>query len=66
MPSTVDKAKLVGKWHEHVVRGGGIIDEGSGIVPGASHTLKEGGEPLQTLVRRVIGFLDRLKKGYKL
>ncbi|KAF6239118.1 hypothetical protein HO173_002990 [Letharia columbiana] len=62
VPSTVDKSKLVENWHEHVRRGGGIIDEGSGIVRGASHTLKEGGEPLENLVGRVIGFLERLEK----
>ena len=62
VPSTIDKSTLVEKWHEHVRRGGGIIDKGSGIVQGASHTLKEGGEPLGDLVGRVIGFLDRLEK----
>ena len=65
VPSAIDKPKLVEKWHEHVKRGGGIVDEGSGVVPGASHTLKEGGEPLKALVERVIGFLDRLEKEFK-
>ena len=32
VPSAVDKSKLVEKWHKHVRRGGGIIDEGSGVV----------------------------------
>lgn len=62
VPSTIDKSKLVEKWHEHIRRGGGIIDKGSGIVRGASHTLKEGGEPLGNLIGRVIGFLHRLGK----
>ena len=62
VPSTIDKSKLVENWHEHVTRGGGIIDEASGVVPNASHTLKEGGQPLEDLVGRVIGFLERLEK----
>lgn len=62
VPSTIDKSKLVENWHKHVRRNGGIVDEGSGIVPGASHTLKEGGKPLEDLVERVIGFLERLDK----
>ena len=62
VPSAIDKSKLVDQWHKHVKRGGGIIDEGSGVVQGASHTLKEGGEPLENLVRRVVGFLDRLER----
>ena len=59
--STIDKAKLVDKWHKHVRRGKGMIDESSGVVQGASHTLKEGGEPLEDLTRRIIGFLERLE-----
>ena len=61
VPSTTDKSKLVENWHEHVRQGGGIVDEGSGIVRGASHTLKESGEPLGNMVGRVIGFLERLE-----
>ena len=59
--STIDKAKLVDQWHKHVKRGKGIIDESSGVVQGASHTLKEGGEPLENLTRRIIAFLERLE-----
>ena len=61
MPSAIDKSKLVDQWHKHVRRGGGRIDEDSGVVRGASHTLKEGGEPLDNLVRRVTAFLHRLE-----
>ncbi|CAD6570717.1 MAG: hypothetical protein ASARMPREDX12_003831 [Alectoria sarmentosa] len=61
VPSTIDKSKLVEKWHEHVRRGG-AIDEESGVVRGATHTLKEGGQPLESLVGRIVGFLERLKK----
>ena len=63
VPSAIDKSKLVEKWHKHIERSGGVIDEGSGVVPDASHTLKEGGLPLDDLVGRVIGFLERLEKG---
>ena len=59
--STIDKAKLVDQWQKHVRHGNGMIDEGSGVVHGASHTLKEGGEPLENLTRRIIGFLERLE-----
>ena len=65
VPGTIDKSKLVESWHEHVRSVGGKIDEGSGIVRGASHTLKEGGEPLENLVGRVVGFLERLEKEEK-
>lgn len=60
VPSMIDKSKLVEKWHQHVRRNGGSIDSASGIIPGASHTLKEGGKPLEDLVERVTGFLERL------
>ena len=60
VPSTVDKMKMVERWHEHVRRGGGVIDERSGVVGGATHTLKEGGKGLEDLVKRVVGFLERL------
>lgn len=59
VPVTIDKQKLVGRWHEHVRRGGGLIDKGSGIVEGASHNLKNG-QGLEDLVRRVAGFVKRL------
>ncbi len=62
VPSTIDKTKLLEKWHKHARQGGAIIDEDSGIIQDASHTLKEGGEPLENLVGRVIGFLNRLEK----
>ena len=63
VPSMIDKSKLVEKWHEHVRRTGGNVDRASGVIPGASHTLKEGGKALEDLVERVIGFLERLDIG---
>ncbi len=59
VPDTVDREKLVERWHHQVKQGGGIIDQGSGIVEEASHTLEEGGEGLEDLVARVLGFLKR-------
>ena len=66
VPRAIDKSTLVEKWHEHIRRSGGIIDEGSGIVRGASHTLKEGGQPLENLVGRIVGFLKRVGKENKI
>ena len=57
VPATVNKEKLVGQWHEHIKKRGGVVDEASGIVEGASHTLKEGGKALEELVGRVVSFL---------
>lgn len=62
VPYEIDKMELVERWHVHVKRGGGIIDEGSGIVEDASHTLKEGGKGLESLVDKVLGFLCRLER----
>ena len=62
VPGTVDKMKMVERWHEHVRRGGGVIDESSGVVGGATHTLKEGGKGLEDLVKRVVRFLERLEE----
>ena len=58
VPDAVDKGKLVRRWHEHVKRGGGVIDPRSGIIEEASHTLQEGGDGLDDLVTRVLGFLS--------
>ncbi|KAL6718933.1 hypothetical protein ACLMJK_003168 [Lecanora helva] len=63
VPDTVDKAKLVGSWHHHVKKGGGILDEDSGIIEEASHTLEEGGEGEGDLVRKVVAFLKRCESG---
>lgn len=59
VPDTVNKKKLLERWHEHTRRGGGMIDEGSGIVQGASHTLNNG-VGLEDLVTRITGFLQRI------
>lgn len=62
IPDDVDKAVLLEKWTRHIREGGGTVDEDAGIIPGASHTLREGGEPTEDLKRRVLGFIDRLEQ----
>lgn len=60
VPLTVNKAALVGKWIECIKKEGGVVDEDSGVIEGATHTLKEAGKPLENLKRRIIGFLGRI------
>ena len=62
VPASVDRVRMVENWHQHVKRGGGVVDEASGVIEGASHTLVEGGKPLEDLVERTLGFLGRLDK----
>ncbi|KAF2212522.1 hypothetical protein CERZMDRAFT_40475 [Cercospora zeae-maydis SCOH1-5] len=64
VPKTVDKQKLVQKWADRVRAGGGLVDQGSGVVNGASHNLN--GDPeevVQDLITRVLGFVSRLDTG---
>ena len=61
VPGTIDKLKMVERWHQHVKKGGAVVDESSGVVDGATHTLKEGGKGLEDLVKRIVGFLQRLE-----
>ena len=65
MPESVDKVRMVERWHEYVEKGGGVVDEGSGVVDEATHTLIEGGKGLEDLVARVVGFLERLESAGK-
>ena len=65
VPESVDKVRMVERWHEFVRRGGGVVDEASGVVDGATHTLIEGGKSLEDLVERVFGSLERLDAGGK-
>lgn len=62
VPPGMDRHALMGKWLTHIKDGGGVIDEDAGIIDDASHNLAEGGEPLEDLKRRVLGFIDRLEK----
>ena len=65
VPERVDKVGMVERWCAFVRRGGGVVDEGSGVVDGATHTLIEGGKGLEDLVKRVVGFLERLESAGK-
>lgn len=62
VPTTVDKAGLIGRWIGCIKKEGGIVDEDSGIIEGATHTLKEGGKPVEELKGRIIGFLNRIDR----
>ena len=70
VPEKVDKRALVERWCGFVRRGGAggggvVVDEGSGVVDGASHTLVEGGRGLEDLVGMVVGFVERVEVGIK-
>ena len=65
VPESVDKVRTVERWHEYVRNGSSVVDEGSGVVDGATHTLIEGGKGLEDLVKRVVGFLERLESASK-
>ena len=61
VPDSLDKEKLVQKWIGIVKAGGGAVDDGSGVVKGASHNLNGNPEEVvQDLVKRVNGFVGRL------
>ncbi|KAL9043461.1 MAG: hypothetical protein Q9214_003356 [Letrouitia sp. 1 TL-2023] len=61
VPDTVDKAALVERWGNCFVAAGGSLDDGSGILEGAGHTIKEQGEVLENFTTRVVGFLERVQ-----
>lgn len=60
---TVNRRELVGKWERHIREGGGKVDEGSGVVPGMSHTVKELGAPLDDIIGRISKFLVKIEDG---
>lgn len=53
VPESVDKRALVERWIRIVEDGGGVVGEGSGVVPGATHNVEGGGKPLEDLIGRV-------------
>ncbi len=65
VPKFVDREALVKKWMGIVRRGGGVVDdEYSGLIKGATHSLRGNpDEVVQDLLRRVVGFLDALETG---
>jgi pimeloyl-ACP methyl ester carboxylesterase len=62
VPESVDKEHLVSRWTKLIREGGGVVDESSGVIPGATHALIEGGEPVDELIRRIVSFLGRIEK----
>lgn len=62
VPDTVDKEVMVSKWHHYAELGDGLVDEASGIVTGATHTLAQDGEPLKQLIARITSFLERVER----
>ncbi|KAL8933507.1 MAG: hypothetical protein Q9216_006332 [Gyalolechia sp. 2 TL-2023] len=63
VPSTVDKEALVAMMEKAFVDAGGKLGRGSGILPGASHTVKEQGDIREELHTRVKGFLEDIARG---
>ena len=62
VPETFDKDFLVRKWKKSFEAAGGSLDEGSGVIGGATHTIKEGGEVLEDFLTRVVKFIERVAK----
>jgi pimeloyl-ACP methyl ester carboxylesterase len=63
VPKWVDKAGLVNRWVKFVQAGKGIVDEDTGVIPGADHTLsKAPPEVVQDLFWRIVRFLSRVEK----
>ncbi|KAL8801201.1 MAG: hypothetical protein Q9223_006958 [Gallowayella weberi] len=63
VPKTVDKEALVGRMEKAFVDGGGRLAKGSGILPGASHTVREEGHVRDEFLRRVRRFLQGVAEG---
>lgn len=63
VPSTVDKEALVARMEKSFVDARGKLDKGSGVLLGASHTVREEGAVRQELHRRVIEFLQSIDQG---
>lgn len=64
IPESVDKEKLVQRWAKIVKDAGGIVDESSGVVAGASHNYNGNKEEVvQDMVKRVVTFVGRIGGG---
>ena len=61
VPKHVDKQLLLNRWVRHIKEGGGVVDQNTAVIPGASHTLKELGQPMNDIFARVNNFLERIK-----
>ncbi|KAL8902169.1 MAG: hypothetical protein Q9192_000152 [Flavoplaca navasiana] len=62
VPKTVDKHALVARMERAFVDAGGQLGKGSGILPGASHTIREVGEVRDDFLERVRNFVQSLDK----
>ncbi|KAL8914896.1 MAG: hypothetical protein Q9171_000523 [Xanthocarpia ochracea] len=63
VPKAVDKEALVARMEKAFVDAGGQLGKGSGILPGASHTVKEEGEVRDEFLNRVRNFVESLERG---
>ena len=61
VPKHVDKQSLLDRWVRHIKEGGGTVDQNTAVIPGASHTLKELGQPMNNIFERVNSFLETIK-----
>lgn len=57
-PDWVDKEKLMQRWKEATIAGGCIWNENSGVIPGASHNVKDKGQ--DDLIARVTRYLNEV------
>ncbi|KAJ5386384.1 hypothetical protein N7509_008925 [Penicillium cosmopolitanum] len=57
-PAWVDKEKLMQRWKQALEAGGASWAEQSGIVPGASHNVRDEGQ--RDLIDRVLGYLESI------
>jgi len=64
VPKSIDKQAVVDRFTRIVKQHGGIVDEeNGGIVPGATHNLRnDSDEVLQSLFRKVQGYLKRIDR----
>lgn len=63
VPAKVDKEVLVTRMTKAFVDAGGKLGNRSGILPGASHTVKEVGSIREDLHERVTDFLRSVERG---
>ncbi|KAL8923988.1 MAG: hypothetical protein Q9208_004272 [Pyrenodesmia sp. 3 TL-2023] len=62
VPRKVDKEALVARMEKAFVDAGGRLSNQSGILSGASHTVKEEGGPREELHKRVTNFLESVER----
>ena len=63
VPEHVDKELLFRRWTAAVKEGGGVVDEDSGVLEGADHTLRRATEEVfKDFIARVVRFVERVEK----